>query len=335
MGSGVFSMPKSVLNLRLKRIIVRIQEEMAEMKIGIMMRDTEYRDAMAEMISGYGKDIYVEIAGSGGVHNGAVILTDIMPSDIEPSALARLSRRTVFLAPVPVTDDMRRDGCHIIFKYSSQTEIMSELSIVYAEWTGDKGTVVPSTRIIAAISESDQICSDRCRALAGQILYTFGGTILLIPLGYINDYLIRTGADDMGFFRRLMFLIDEQRDIPADAFTVNDNYGISYLRLPGGINPIAGLSEKYLSELIRKAGCHFDTVIMDIGTCFRRENLKLLDIADNILFFGSGRRIGDLSQCIGKENAARTARISVADDRDGSLAMDDYVKELRYGAEKE
>ena len=101
MGSGVFLMPKSVLNLSQKRIIVRIREEAGEMKIGIMMRDTEYRDAMAEMISGYGKDIYVEIAGSGGVQNGSVILTDIMPSEIEASALARLSRRTVFLVQPP------------------------------------------------------------------------------------------------------------------------------------------------------------------------------------------------------------------------------------------
>lgn len=302
------------------------------MRVGIMMRDTEYRDALSQMISEAGRDIIVEVAGTGGVHRDAVILTDVMPSEIEQQSLAKLRSRTVFLSSVPVSKDSGK-GYHIIFKYSSFTEIMSELSVVYSEWSGYKGAVIPGTRMIAVISGSDQLCSDRCRELAGQIIYIHGGSVLILPLGFINDHRAYTGDDGSGAFRRLMYMIDEGMDYPAEIFTVTDSYGISRLRMPAGINPLTELDEEYLSRLVCSLGRQFDTLVLDIGSCYRKENISLICGADNILFIGSSRRIGNLRDYLGEDAAARAKYISCTDSQDETIALDGYVRDLYGGSE--
>ena len=67
-----------------------------------MMRDTEYRDALIEMMADMDKDVFIEIAGPGSIRKDAVILTDILPSEIESRSLSRIKERTLFLSPVPV-----------------------------------------------------------------------------------------------------------------------------------------------------------------------------------------------------------------------------------------
>lgn len=316
------------------------------MKVGMLIRDTEYRDAMIEMMSGYDKDIMIEVAGPSGVSSGSVILTDILPNEIETKSLEKIRKRTVFLSPVPVqsghdkTDKPRpvfrdrasEESIHILFKYSSLDTILAELSLVYSLWSGNAGNMSPSTRVIAVTGESDILSSSRCRSLAGQILYRHGGSVLILPLGYINDYRAEMGFDDRGWFRRLMYMIDEGLDYPADAFTFSDSYGIRYLKLPDGINPVTALAGDYLERLVSSIGSHFATLILDIGSCYREENLGILRYADNILFFG-GRRITDIDAYIGEKNSGKVKRIGTTDTGVETLSIDDFVSEV-YGREE-
>ncbi len=324
------------------------------MRVGMMIRDTEYRDALIEMIADMDKDVFIEIAGSGSIRKDAVILTDILPSEIESKSLSRIKGRTLFLSPVPVgraglrpvykdngngqdgrpenyiQENMPEAGCRMIFKYSSLISIMAELSIVYSAWSGDTGAITPATRVIAVTGDADQLSAVRCRTLAGQIAYRQGGSILILPLGYINDYSNETAADGSGSFRKLMYFIDEGRDYPPEGFTYTDSYGISCLRLPGGINPLTSLGRGHLSELITSISRHFDTLILDIGTCYSEVNLSILKTADNILFFGSGRRITDPAAFIGQDNQEKTTKISGADAGAEAREIDDFVSEI-YG----
>ena len=293
-----------------------------------MMRDIEYRDAIAEMLSETGRDIFVEVAGNGGVDQKSVILTDIMPSDIDEGTLTKLRSRTVFLSTLPVSS-RDTEELHVLFKYSSISVILAEISAVHSEWSGDSGSLSLSTKVIAVVSESDQMSSERCRALAAQILYIHGGSVIVIPLGYVNDH-HRIMSDDAGAFRRLMYMIDEKKDYSPDCCTVTDSYGISYMMLPEGVNPIAELDHRYLSSLINSLGNHFDTVILDIGTCFSKDNLQLISCANDILFFGSGRRLGPLEGYIGKKQSERTRRIESLDAKDEAIAIDDFVRGI-YG----
>lgn len=324
------------------------------MRVGMMMRDTEYRDALIEMVADMDRDIFIEIADAGSIRRDSVILTDILPSEIESKSLSRIKDRTVFLSPVPVeparlrkvykddpdskgsgeersiTEKMPEAGCRVIFKYSSLTSIMAELSLVYSLWSGDTGTITPATRVIAVTGEADQLSASRCRTLAGQIAYRHGGSILILPLGYVNDHKPDPAEDNSGWFRKLMYFIDQGRDYPPEGFTYTDSYGISCLKLPGGINPLTALGQRYLSELITSMGSHFDTVILDIGSCFSEINLRILRDADNVLFFGCGRRIEEPAAFLGNLPQGKLRLISGTDAGAEAREIDDFISET-YG----
>lgn len=298
------------------------------MRLTMMMRDTEYRDALIGMIADLDKDVLIEIAGTGSVRRDSVILTDILPSEIEKRSLDRIKGRTVFLTQVNA--GKADPECSILFKYSSLQAIMAELALVWSEWSGDCGTITASSRVIAVTGESDQLSSLRCRTLAGQIAYRHGGSILIIPLGYINDYRIGSDTEDSAWFRKLMYFIDEGRDYMPESFTHTDSYGISCLRLPGGINPLTALGQSHLSGLIQSMSRHYDTLILDIGTCFSEMNLNILNNADNIIFFGCGRRIENPAEFIGNIRPEKLVNISGTDAGEEARGIDDFISET-YG----
>ena len=313
-------------------------ERRAVMRVAVLMRDKEYRDAMIERISGSDKDILIEIAGPAGIRKDAVIITDILPDEIESRSLESIRSRTLFLTPA-AADSVRaadadnapsEDSLHTLFKYSSLNVIMAELSLLFSEWSGDTSGLSRAAKVIFVCGESDELSPSRCRALAGQILYRRGGSLLIIPLGFINDYADAGMPCDRGTFRRMMYLIDDGRDISAGGFTCTDSYGISSLRLPGGLNPIAELAPENIRKLITALSMHFDTVLLDAGTCYSRVNIDIARHADNILHYGSRRRIEDPEKIF----SGKIRIIDKHDERAEALAVDDYVREL-YGQTQE
>ena len=58
------------------------------MKLGLMIRDVDYRDALVKKLSTYDKDIFVNII-DGNIRDasGAVILTDVPASGLEKNVL--------------------------------------------------------------------------------------------------------------------------------------------------------------------------------------------------------------------------------------------------------
>ena len=300
------------------------------MKVSMMMRDTEYRDALAGRLSETDRELLIEVSGTGGSQRGSVIITDIAPAEIESESLSRIRKRTLFLSQAPVRAGADDSGCRVIFKYSSVSEIISELALLYSEWTGNTGNIISASRIISVICESDLFSSERCIRLAGQIVYTHGGRILILPLGYINDYQSRDGSDNEGWFRRLMYTIDQGRAFPPDSFTFTDSYGISYLKLPEGINPVAELEQIYLTRLVSSLGACFDTIILDAGSNLRKANLNLFTSSDALLFFGTGRRIHDISSMLGESKSANIRYIRTTDIQKEARELDDFVSDI-YG----
>jgi hypothetical protein len=158
-------------------------------------------------------------------------------------------------------------------------------------------------------------------------VYRRGGSVLVLPLGFVNDYLFDT-SNPGGWFARLMYLIDEGRDYPSETFVTKDPYGVSYLMLPGGLNPVAGLSEEYLNKLILSIGCKFDYLILDIGSSLRKENINIAGGADRVLYFGSGRRIPDITRVLTNVKSSRITTVDLAPDEDESVKIDDFVLKL-------
>ena len=68
------------------------------MRIGILIRDTEYREALVHKLSTYDNNIFVNIISNNIKDaSGSVILTDIAPSELDNKVLTALRPRTVFI----------------------------------------------------------------------------------------------------------------------------------------------------------------------------------------------------------------------------------------------
>lgn len=297
------------------------------MRIGLLIKDVEYRKALAERISDYDSDILLDvISDSEPIEKDALILTDAKPAELGDDLTVRIKDRTVFL----VTGDNHHSLCnlHHVFKYTGVSRLLAELSDVHSLWQGMKSFKTASSRLIACCSDSDAF-SCRCSALASQIIYTQGGSVLILPLGYINDDTADYGRD-INRFARLMYMVKSGRNIDALSISYTDSYGISRLMLPKGRNPVAYLGGEDLESLILYMSNIFDTVILDIAGCYREENLRVLKKVDNLLFFETGKRRISPAGLLDEEDQERLRIIKPDEGSDEVFAMDEYVKEI-YG----
>ncbi len=300
------------------------------MRLGILIKDAEYRAALVEKLSSYDKNIYVNImGGSVGSASGSLIITDINPDEIEKSVLDAIRQRTVFLTE---SDAEIHDGCHRVFKYESVTSIISELSLVYKEWHGEGPGHNCRARLISVCCETDAYSADKCSALARQIIYRRGGSVLILPLSYINDYGINDNSCNK--LSKLLYLLRTGRERKSDSFTYADSYGISTLILPHGRNPLAYLDADELANLTYGLASRFDTVIFDMGTCLRNENLSIMKNSDHIIWFGTGRRTSGIDGIAWVEEPGKLVRIRLTGEADEAIAIDDCIKQI-YNCNKD
>lgn len=297
------------------------------MRLGLLIKDTEYRKALAGKLANYDNDIFVNIIeGSNKDTSGSLVLTDIRPSELDEKVLKAIQPRTVFITD---SGDGIPEGCHSLFKYSSIPAMISELSYLYNSWRGSGPGRDHSSRLIMICCDSDAYSSDRCLSVARQIIYRHGGSVLTVPLSYINDY----GTDEGGstdMFGRLMYSISTGRERETDSFTYTDSYGVSALMLPYGNNRLAYLDSDELGKLMSGLAARFDTVIGDVATCFREENISLMKQADDIIFFELGRRRTGLETLLAADESPNITTIRMTGETDEALMIDDCIKRM-YG----
>ena len=311
------------------------------MRIRIIIRDEDYRQAMVNTLSKSDKDIYVEIGNMDGcsdLGDKTLILTDYSEDECNFLKISDFNMRVVFLTTNPADVlNMERDGDYYrLFKYSSMSSIFSDIEQIYYRWTGESSDSLGLVgRVYAVCSSSNIDSSEYARVLARQVLFRRGGSILLMSLKYINDYPCIDEKNNSRF-SRMMYYIDINQDFPPDAFTYNDAYGISYMRLPEGLNPVAYLDINDLENLVRTfSHRNFDTVILDVGNSYSEVNIRMINKADNIVWFdGDTNKFHIEEVLIEKDVNARTKRIPVAaKDIDAELGIDDYVRNV-YGIQE-
>lgn len=295
------------------------------MRVGIMIRDTEYRDALVQKLSSYDNDVFVNIITDNIKDaSGSVILTDVSPAELENKVLAALRPRTLFIVS---SHSDKRDDCSCIFKFCSIHEMISELSLLYNRWRGIGPGIDHSSRLICICSESDSYSSALCRSLAGQILYRAGGSTLLLPMSYINDY----GIDDMlpgNSLSRLLYSIRSGRDQGLEGVTYSDSYGLSSLLLSKGRNPVAYLDEEELRMLIAGLSGKYDTIIADSASCFREENIAVMKTSEKIVLFERGRRKTGIEEMLGDEALTKLIRVKLTGGTEDVLAMDECLRQI-------
>jgi hypothetical protein len=157
--------------------------------------------------------------------------------------------------------------------------------------------------------------------------------VLVVGLGYINDY----GCEEskgINRFGRLMYSISTGRHDSAYGYTYTDSYGISALLLHKGKNPLAYRDNEELMNVISAMASMFDTLILDIGTCFRQQNLTIAENSDNIVLFEIGRRSIDPGQLFNKEALPNLIIIKQSGDTEDVMAIDDAINQI-YGVKYE
>lgn len=298
------------------------------MRLGVMIKDEEYRDALVQKLSSYDNDIFVNIIGNNVKEaSGSVILTDIPPEELDSKVLNALKPRTVFLIS---SEKEEGNDCNTVFKFSSIPEMISELSLVYNRWHGMGPGIDHSAKLITVCCESDSYSSERCRALAGQIIYSHGGSVLILPLSYINDY----GVNDtlrVNSLSRLLYSIQCGRENGLEGVTYTDSYGVSSLLLGKGRNPVAYLDEDELRTLIFGLSKKYDTIIADAASCFRPENIVVMKESENIVFFERGRRITGIEKMLGEDSMGKLIRLKLTGGTEDVITMDECLKRI-FGA---
>ena len=295
------------------------------MKIGILIRDVEYRDALVQKLSSYDNDIFVNIISNNIKDaSGSVILTDVSPSGLDKKVLSALKPRTLFITESAIDTC---DEVSTVFKFSSIPEIISELSVLYNQWHGLGRGIDHTSRLICVCSESDSFSAERCRALAGQIIYSHGGSVLILPLSYINDYGVN-GVLQGNSLSRLLYSIQRGRDGVMDSVTYTDSYGVSSLLLNKGRNPIAYLDEDELRTLVSGLSRKYDTIIADAATCYRNENIRLIKESDYIVCFERGRRKTDIEGFLGGETGKKLIKVRLTEGTEDVIAMDECLKQI-------
>ena len=295
------------------------------MRIGIMIRDEEYREALVQKLSTYDNDIFVNVIGNNIKDaSGSVILTDIAPSELDSKVLAALRPRTVFIAR---SKNEIREDCSSVFKYSSIPEMISELSVVYNRWHGLGPGVDHTARLITVCSESDSYSAERCRSLAGQIIYSHGGSVLILPLSYINDYGVSETLRSNSL-SRLLYSIECGRERGIEGVTYTDSYGVSSLLLSKGRNPVAYLDEDEIRTLIFGLSRRFDTIIADAATCFRNENIAVMNESEKIVFFERGRRLTGIEEILEGAGPGKLIRVKLTGGTEDVISMDECIRKL-------
>ena len=308
------------------------------MRVRLIIQDKEYCRALVETIGRADKDVFVEVstlAEASTIGDGTLVITDIKSERPELMSLEDYTKRVIYLTTNPgdVLNLNKKDECQKLFKYSSISNIFSDVEQINYMWTGETGSTLGLvSRVYAVCSDMSDDSSRYSRALARQVLFRRGGSILLLSLKHVNEF---GSADEnnRSKFSRLMYYMDTGKDYPTEAFTYKDSYGISYMRLPRGLNPIAYMKSQELVNLTRNLTHNkFDTVILDIGSVFNEANILMVNKADNILWFANdsvGFRIEELF--LSDSPAEKIKRFNVtAKDIDIELAIDDYVREV-YG----
>lgn len=295
------------------------------MRIGIMIRDEEYREALVQKLSTYDNDIFVNVIGNNIKDaSGSVILTDISPSELDSKVLAALRPRTVFIAG---SKNEIREDCSSVFKYTSIPEMISELSVVYNRWHGLGPGVDHTARLITVCSETDSYSAERCRSLAGQIIYSHGGSVLILPLSYINDYGVSETLRSNSL-SRLLYSIECGRERGIEGVTYTDSYGVSSLLLSKGRNPVAYLDEDEIRTLIFGLSRRFDTIIADAATCFRNENIAVMKESEKIVFFERGRRLTGIEEILEGAGPGKLIRVKLTGGTEDVISMDECIRKL-------
>lgn len=301
------------------------------MKIKLILNDREYLEAFKDVALRTDDDIYIEIGNNDGILNEKmIVITDYAPEDINTVDYQNI----VFLSTNP-EDGLQnyKTGTPLrLFKYSSLSSILADIHQInyLLSASNRKSYDVLSDIYTIATDSFGMLSSDITKTIARQLLFHNCEKILIITLKAVNEY-SNSDENDRSRFIRLRYYQETNRSYSIEHFVYKDNYGISYLRLPNGLNPIAFMSADDVSSFIRKLSDDgFDTILLDMGNDLSRRNLEIAEKSDRIIFYSENREIPVLDDFQFDKNGMEKLDILNLNRSDDcvELKIDNYLESL-------
>lgn len=323
------------------------------MRLLLVFRDKEYQNALVERISNIDKDIYVDIgdASLGENYKSSIILTDISPDSIDEKTLKQIQDKTVFLVDHEtdnygtfekgkekieisknVTDESEKT--FTIHKYKKASEILRGIISIYNKINNLKYHKSINGKKFAIYSSCEDMSSLTSSMLSRQLIATTGKSVAIIPLSFINPF-PDSVTDESRILSKFIYKMDTGQKIINEEFFIKDSYGISYLKMTKGVNELAYIKGDILAKLINYISENFNSVVIDIGTCFRKENIDIIKTSDRVISVNDGQIELDLNNILHNTDNSKfdNKLIDLTFASDLSLQLSDYIKNLS-GEEK-
>lgn len=245
------------------------------MKLKLVMKDREYRDALARAIGRQKSNLYVIIEDNFNPEEDTLIVTDV--------GQGKLREGMVYLGR---EDDRRIEGIgpYTLFKYESVDELIRDLSLCCYLWCG-KGEIPQSAGYLITTGTMNRpdVCEQLAESLAAELAKRIDGRVLLIPLTY---FYIGSGfrEKEESVIRKLLYYIQMERKIPLEPFFRREEGNVYRLRMPEGMNELLRIPEEERVGFIRQLGRYFPVVICNLGDCYSEGNIQLMQNADRCIY---------------------------------------------------
>lgn len=246
-------------------------------RVKLCIREEEYLRAFINYVSMSEAPIYLEVCNSTSdfEHGDSIILTDL--EDFLDRFNISQRSRLIILSSRFVKTGVNLSGAHVLFKYKRMSDIISELMIIYSEIFQDDYSFFQTGSdliSICSVEELEYSETQLTQFIARQITYCTHKDVLIIPCKHINTYAYAGDADK---FSKMMYYIQEKRELQRASFFYNDEYGVSYFKLHEILNPIVEMDDEIVSLLISEMMKLFPIVILDVGDCLNLRNLRRIE----------------------------------------------------------
>ena len=242
------------------------EREDEAMRLKLVMKDREYRDALAERIRRSRWNLYVIIEDNFRMEEDTLLVTDVGEGKL---------REGMVLLSSECRREVEGKGPYVLFKYAGVDELLTDLRLCAFLWTG-KGDLRRGEERIVTVGAVER--TDLGHRLAEQVALELGERleepVLLLDLTYF--YREGQPEESGNTFRKLVYYLQSGKSIPVEVFFRRERGNVFRVRMPRGMNELMKIPGRECLELIREMGRYFSAVVCSVGDCFSERNIEVM-----------------------------------------------------------
>lgn len=242
------------------------EREDEAMRLKLVMKDREYRDALAERIRRSRWNLYVIIEDNFRMEEDTLLVTDVGEGKL---------REGMVLLSSECRREVEGKGPYVLFKYAGVDELLTDLRLCAFLWTG-KGDLRRGEERIVTVGAVER--TDLGHRLAEQVALELGERleepVLLLDLTYF--YREGQPEESGNTFRKLVYYLQSGKSIPVEVFFRRERGNVFRVRMPRGMNELMKIPGRECLELVREMGRYFSAVVCSVGDCFSERNIEVM-----------------------------------------------------------